>query len=122
VFFLLRTPLGMYAANVIALAVSTAGNTIAHAFLTFGPKSRVRMWEAARAGALGFATGVTLTTLVLGLENACGVFTASSEVVAILLGITASAFVRLVLLRSSAYRTHTKSTPETVATAATPAA
>jgi len=65
------------------------------------------MRQAATAGALGFATGVVITTLVLGLEDLLGVFTASSEVLAILTGIVASAYVRLVLLRSWAYRTHT---------------
>src|SRR5580704_15304449 len=107
IFFLLRHQLGMFAANVIAMAVSTVANTIAHVLFTFGPKSGVRMRQAATAGALGFVTGVTITTLVLGFEDALGVFTASSEVLAILIGIAASAYVRLILLRSSAYRTHT---------------
>ena len=106
-FFLLRGALGTYVANIVAMAVSTAGNTVAHVLFTFGPKSGVRMREAATAGGVGFVTGVAVTTLVLGMENAFGVFTASSEVVAILIGIVASAFVRLLLLRSSAYRAHT---------------
>ena len=50
------------------------------------------MRQAATAGAVGFATGVIITTLVLGLEDALGVFTASSEVLAILTGIVASAY------------------------------
>jgi len=107
IFFLLRHQLGLFAANVIAMAVSTIGNTIAHVLFTFGPRSGVRMRQAATAGAVGFATGVVITTLVLGLEDLLGVFTASSEVLAILTGIVASAYVRLILLRSSAYRTHT---------------
>jgi glycosyltransferase involved in cell wall biosynthesis len=107
VFFLLRDRLGTYAANVIALAISTIGNTIAHAIFTFGPRSGVSMRQVATAGGLGFVTGVALTTLVLVLENTFGVFNASSEVVAILIGIIASAFVRLTLLRSFAFRTHT---------------
>ena len=107
IFFLLRQPLGTYAANVVAMGVSTIGNTIAHAFFTFGSKSGVSVKQAATAGGLGFVTGVALTTLVLGLENALGVFTASSEVVAILIGIVASSSVRLILLRSFAYRSHT---------------
>jgi hypothetical protein len=65
------------------------------------------MRQAATVGGLGFMTGVTLTTLALAVEDWLGVFTASSEVLAILVGIAASAFVRLILLRSSAYRTHT---------------
>ena len=73
---------------------------------TFGPKSGVRMRQVATAGGLGFVSGVTLTTLILAFEDALGVFTASSEVVAILLGVAVSVFVRLILLRSFAYRTH----------------
>ena len=121
IFFLLRNQVGMYAANVIAMAVSTIGSTIAHERFTFGPKSGVRMRQAAIAGGLGFITGVTVTTLILGLENAFGVFTTSSEVLAILMGIVASAFVRLVLLRSSAYRTHTLRIGVETKTAARPA-
>jgi hypothetical protein len=56
--------------------------------------------------------------LVLVLENTLGVFNASSEVAAILIGIVASAFVRLTLLRSFAFRTHTlHSGPEVETTA-----
>ena len=65
------------------------------------------MRQVSTAGGLGFVTGVALTTLVLVLENSLGLFNASSEVVAILIGIVASAFVRLTLLRSFAFRTHT---------------
>jgi glycosyltransferase involved in cell wall biosynthesis len=107
VFFLLRDRLGTYAANVVAMAISTIGNTIAHAIFTFGPRSGVSMRQVSTAGGLGFVTGVALTTLVLVLENSLGLFNASSEVVAILIGIVASAFVRLTLLRSFAFRTHT---------------
>ena len=106
-FLLLRNQLGVYAANVIALAVSTVANTIGHACFTFGTKSGVKPRDAAMAGGLGFVTAVALTTMVLALENAFGVFTTPSEMVAILIGIVGSAFVRLTLLRSSAYRSHT---------------
>jgi glycosyltransferase involved in cell wall biosynthesis len=118
IFFLLRNQLGMYAANVIAMAVSTIGNTVAHVRFTFGPKSGLGMRKAATIGCLSFLTGVVLTTLLLGLENALGVFTASSEVVAILIGIVASSFIRLILLRSSAYRAHTRGNGDGVITAA----
>lgn len=109
IFFLLREQIGIYAANVLAMAVSTIGSTIAHAFFTFGPRSGLRMRQAAKVGSLGFITGVSLTTVILGLENAAGIFSTTSQVFAILTGIAASAFVRLILLRSSAYRTHTQS-------------
>jgi glycosyltransferase involved in cell wall biosynthesis len=108
VFFLLRDHLGTYEANVVALALSTIGNTIAHLRFTFGPRSGMRMRQATVAGCLAFATGVALTTLCLGLEEVLGITSASSEGLAIVIGIVAAAFVRLVLLRASAYRTHTQ--------------
>jgi multisubunit Na+/H+ antiporter MnhG subunit len=58
---------------------------------------------------VAFATGVSLTTLALGMEAAIGTTSALSEVLAILLGIVAASFVRLILLRASAYRSHTQS-------------
>ena len=106
IFFFLRHQLGLFAANVVAMAVSTIGSTIAHVLFTFGPRSGVSMKQAATAAAVGFVTGVVITTLVLGLEDLFGVFTVSSEVLAILIGIVAAAYVRLILFRSSAYRTH----------------
>jgi glycosyltransferase involved in cell wall biosynthesis len=108
-FFLLRNVLGTYVANIVAMALSTIGNTIAHVRFTFGPKSGMRMREAAIAGCVAFATGVSLTTLALGMEAAIGTTSALSEVLAILLGIVAASFVRLILLRASAYRSHTQS-------------
>jgi putative flippase GtrA len=106
IFFLLRGQVGMYAANIISMAVTAIGSTVAHVRFTFGPMSGVRMRQAAMAGGLGFVTGVALTTFALAVEDWLGIFSASSEALAILVGIAASAFVRLVLLRSSAYRTH----------------
>jgi putative flippase GtrA len=108
IFLLLRERLGIYAANVVAVGASTIGSTVAHVVFTFGPNSGLRMRQAAKAGGLGFLTGIALTTGVLMLENAAGVSSVSSQILAILIGITASAFVRFLLLRSWAYRTHTR--------------
>ena len=87
IFFLLRGQVGMYAANIIAMACPLSATRSPHVRFTFGPKSGVGMRKAATIGCLSFFTGVFFTTLALGLENALGVFTASSEVVAILTGI-----------------------------------
>jgi glycosyltransferase involved in cell wall biosynthesis len=105
-FFLLRGQVGMYVANIIAMGLTSVGSTFAHVRFTFGAKSKVRMRQAVAAGSLGFATGVALTTFILAAEDWLGVFSASSETLAILAGIATSAFVRLILLRSSAYRSH----------------
>jgi glycosyltransferase involved in cell wall biosynthesis len=104
IFFLLRGQVGMYLANVVAMGLTSVGSTFAHVRFTFGAKSKVRMRQAVLAGSLGFVTGVALTTFILAAEDWLGVFSASSETLAIFAGIAASAFVRLVLLRSSAYR------------------
>jgi glycosyltransferase involved in cell wall biosynthesis len=115
-FFLLRASLGTYGANVVALALSTVGNTIAHLRFTFGPKSGMGTRQATFAGALAFATGVALTTLALGIEALLGTTSASAEVVAILVGIVSAAFVRLTLFRASAYRVHTQNKKSSTAT------
>jgi glycosyltransferase involved in cell wall biosynthesis/putative flippase GtrA len=106
IFFTLRRWVGIYAANVFALALSTVGNTIAHARFTFGPKSGLRMRQAFVAGGLSFITAVALTTLALGLEELVGRTSVGTETLAILVGTVAAGFVRLVLLRASAYRDH----------------
>jgi glycosyltransferase involved in cell wall biosynthesis len=114
IFLLLRHPLAMYAANVVALALSTIGNTIAHARFTFGPKSGLRMRQAAMAGGLSFITAIALTTLALGVEELLRVASTATEAFAILLGTVAAGFVRLVLLRAWAYRFHTQRAQKSV--------
>jgi putative flippase GtrA len=99
----------MYGANVAAFAFSTVGNTIGHVRFTFGPKSGVRMYQAAIAGCLAFATGIALTTLALGVAEILGITSALIEALAIVLGTVVAGFVRLILLRASAYKFHTKS-------------
>jgi putative flippase GtrA len=108
IFLFLRHWVGTYAANVFALALSTVGNTIAHALFTFGRKSGLRMRQAFVAGGLSFITAVSLTTLALGVEELAGVTSAGAETAAVLVGTVAAGFVRLVLLRASAYRDHTQ--------------
>jgi putative flippase GtrA len=107
VFFMLRHPLGTYGSNVVASALTTMGNTIAHARFTFGSGSGVRMGQAVRAGLVALVSGIVFTTLALGAESAIGATSALSEGVAILVGILLASTIRLVLLRASAYRVHT---------------
>jgi putative flippase GtrA len=108
IFFALRNVIGTYLSNVVALALSTVAGTIAHARFTFGPKSGMGMRQAAMAGFWAFATAVTVTTLALGLETWIGSTSAVNEVLAILGGIMAASFVRLICLRTVAYRMHTR--------------
>jgi glycosyltransferase involved in cell wall biosynthesis len=108
IFLLLRHPLGMYAANVVAFALSTIGSTIAHVRFTFGPKSGMNMRQAAMAASLAFLTGIALTTFALSVEEVIGVLSAVTEVLAILLGTAVAGFVRLILFRASSYRFYTQ--------------
>jgi glycosyltransferase involved in cell wall biosynthesis len=107
-FFLLRSELGTYGADVEAFAISTVMGTFAHMRFTFLPEFRMRLREAAVAGTAAFVIGLALTTLAFGVEGAIGATSALSQVIAIMLGIVAASFVRLVLLRASAYRAHTR--------------
>jgi glycosyltransferase involved in cell wall biosynthesis len=108
VFLWLRQPLGMYAANVVAFALSTVGSTIAHARFTFGSKSGMSMRQATMAASMAFLIGIALTTLALSVEEIAGVLSAVTEVLAILLGTAVAGFIRLILFRASAYRFHTQ--------------
>jgi glycosyltransferase involved in cell wall biosynthesis len=117
-YLLLRHSLGIFGANALALALSTVGNTIAHARFTFGRTSGLQMRQAAVAGGTAFAAGIALTSLALGLEDFFSQTTAMSEAIALLTGIVAASFVRLVLLRAWAFRTHTRDVVERRALAA----
>jgi glycosyltransferase involved in cell wall biosynthesis len=108
IFLVLRGDLGMYAANVAALALSTVGNTIAHARFTFGPRGGLRMRQAAIAGGTSFVTAIALTSLALIAEELLGAASSVTEALAILLGTVVAGFVELVMLRASAYRIHTQ--------------
>ncbi len=108
-FFSLRDVWGAYAANVTALALTTIANTIAHARFTFGQESGMGLRQATQAGCAAFVAAVIVTTLALGVEAWVGTTSVSAETLAILAGVVVSVFVRLVLLRSSAYRAYTHS-------------
>jgi putative flippase GtrA len=108
VFLALRQGLGIYGANVAAFALSTVGNTIGHVRFTFGPKSGMRMHQAAIVGCLAFTTGILFTSLALGVGEILGTTSAPIEALAIVLGTVAAGFVRLILLRACAYKFHIK--------------
>ncbi len=108
-FLLLRDPVGIFAANVIAAAVTTFGNTLAHIALTFRPERPEGIRYAVVVGACSFAIGIGLTSATLGLAYTAGSTSPTAEGVAILAGIVAASSVRFVLLREWAFRRHTQS-------------
>jgi putative flippase GtrA len=108
-YLILRSTLGMYGANALALGLCTVGNTVAHARFTFGSTSRIRMHHAVAAGTCAFITGVGFTSLDLGLGQLLGATSPVAEATAIILGATVASIVRFVLLQAWMFRTHARS-------------
>jgi glycosyltransferase involved in cell wall biosynthesis len=107
-FLLLRQPLGIFAANLVAGAVTAAVNTLAHVSFTFRADRSDQVRRAAGVGACSFAVGIGLTTLALAATYLIGRTSSLAEGIAILAGMLAASCVRFVLLREWAYRNHTR--------------
>jgi putative flippase GtrA len=104
-FLLLRGPAGVVAANLIALALCTVGNTAAHGRITFGAARPVD-WRTQLVGsAVVFLTTAVLTTAALGLALWAG-GGPWPQVVAILAGTALASLVRFVVLKAWIFRTH----------------
>ncbi len=108
-YLLLRNSLGTYGANAVALALSSVGNTVAHARYTFAPKRTIPLHQEIAAGIGGFAIGVGFTSLALGLGQLLGVTSPMAEAAAIVVGTLAAAVVRFVLLQAWVFRSHARS-------------
>ncbi len=107
-FFFLRQPLGIFAANLVAAASTAAVNTFAHAGYTFRTHRAGQVRQAVMVGAFSFAVGVGLTTLALTAAYTIGRTSSTAEGIAILAGMLVASVVRFVLLREWAYRNHTR--------------
>jgi glycosyltransferase involved in cell wall biosynthesis len=107
-FLLLRNPLGMFAANLVAAAATALVNTLAHASFTFRAKQGGQVRQAVVVGACSFAVGIGLTTLALAATYVIGRTSSVAEGIAILVGMVVASCVRFVLLREWAYRNHTR--------------
>jgi glycosyltransferase involved in cell wall biosynthesis len=107
-FFLLRNPLGMFAANLVAAAATATANTAAHSLFTFRGRRGPRVRQAVTVGALSFAGGIGLTTAALAATYVLGRTSPTAEGIAILMGMLAASCMRFVLLREWAYRNHTR--------------
>ena len=108
IFLMLRNPLGMFVANLVAAAATATLNTLAHTLFTFRAKHGGHIRQAALAGALSFAVGIGLTSAALAFTDLIGRTTTLAEGIAILAGMVAASCVRFVLLREWAYRNHTR--------------
>jgi glycosyltransferase involved in cell wall biosynthesis len=112
-FFLLRNTLGMFAANVVAAAATSIGNTLAHVLFTFRTKQIGLARRAIAVGAISFAVGIGLTTAALAAAFAVGSTSPTAEGVAIIAGIAAASGVRFILLREWVFRNHIRAVRST---------
>lgn len=103
-YLVLRGPLGIYAANALALGICAIGNTVAQAKFTFWLRGPFRgsHWVLAAIGT--FLTSAILTTGMLWLCTAVFGANALSEVVAIALGTAAAALARFILLKAWVFK------------------
>ena len=107
-FLLLRPAVGVLAANLMALAVCTVGNTAAHGRITFGAETPIGWRTQLLGNGVVFVTTALLTTAALALAvEATGA--AWALVVALMIGTALAALVRFVVLKAWLFRTHTSS-------------
>jgi putative flippase GtrA len=120
-FFILRSSLGIFGANLAATAITTAVNTFAHARFTFRRRAKGRTRYAVITGMCSFAVAIGLTSATLAFTYLIGRTSPAAEAVAIIVGMIAASCVRFVLLREWAFRTHARSIrSDTSAEAAVP--
>ena len=120
-YLALRNALGTYGANTLALAMCTAGNTIAHARLTFRPRTVDRLRNVVLVGLVGFATSLGFTSLALAFGQLLGATSPLAEVSALVLATAVAALVRFVLLQAWTLRMRFRSVSQTTRTVAMPA-
>ena len=108
-FFIFRSWLGIFGANVAATALTTAVNTFAHARFTFRRRAQGRARYAVITGSCSFAVAIGLTSATLAFTYLIGRTSPAAEAVAIIVGMVAASCVRFVLLREWAFRSHTRS-------------
>jgi glycosyltransferase involved in cell wall biosynthesis len=105
-FFLLTPIMGVYAANVVTLAICTATNIAAHGRFTFVTHGPVRLDVVLLGWIIFFLTNVLLTTLALVVASAVAPGAVLGRVIAILIGTGIAAFARFLLLQTWIFRRH----------------
>jgi putative flippase GtrA len=107
-FLVLRSAMGIFVANVIAVAATTLVNTLAHLMFTFRSKSTGRGRYAAIAATCSFLIQIGLTSAALALVYAVGATSTVWEGLVLLAGMVAASAVKFVLLREWAFRRHSR--------------
>ena len=109
-YVLLRGPLGVYAANAVALTVCTVANMAAHAKAhdrvgAEGSQRPGRLLVVA-GGAAVLATSLLFTTLALALVGVVAPGSVMAEAVALVVASGLASLIRFVILKAWVFRTH----------------
>jgi putative flippase GtrA len=100
-YVMLRAPLGAFAANAVALAVTAVANTAANRRFTFGVTGSRNALRDQVGGAVAFIIGLVISSATLAAVNASTQHPARSvEIVALVVANALSTIVRFVLLRA----------------------
>jgi glycosyltransferase involved in cell wall biosynthesis len=105
-FFLLTRVMGIYAANVVDLAICTATNIAAHGRFTFVTHGPVRLADVLLGWITIFMTSVLLTTPALVVASWVAPGAILGRVVAIMIGTGVAALARFLLLQTWIFRRH----------------
>ena len=102
----LRGALGQYLANVVALALCTVANAVAHRYVSFGGQGVIGVRTAISGVTAVFGTSLALTTAALAMVDQLLPTSVTAEVVALVAATAVAAFCRFVLLRAWVFRAH----------------
>ncbi|NUR30881.1 MAG: glycosyltransferase [Catenulispora sp.] len=121
-YVLLRAPLGAFAANAVALAVTAVANTAANRRFTFGVTGSRNALRDQVGGLVAFAVGLVLSSGTLAAVHAGSPHPSrGTEIVALVVANGLSTLARFVLLRAWVFhprRRHASSDYETAIPAA----
>lgn len=108
IFLLLREPLGHYAANLVAISVTTVANTEFHRLITFdNPQAPMAKRAVAIVLTVLFYASYTSSALFI-LHRLVADPTAAQQVAAIVMAAFIGGIARFVMLRSWAFRPHVR--------------
>ena len=109
-FVLFRRVAGDYLANLVALLVCTAANSVAHSRFTFGAQPAIGYRRALVGAVAVFSTSLALTSVALAGVNLVLPTSVTAEVVALVAASGVAALCRFVLLRAWVFRAHLRGT------------
>lgn len=99
IYLFLRSFLGSFAANTLALLITAVANTAANRRVTFGVRGNSGLAGDHAVGLLAFGVGLLLTNGSLALVHAAGVEAHWVEVVVLTVANLVSTVVRFLVLR-----------------------